>query len=229
MIDSGRQALLSALFCSFFVLSSHSLNALDDDPILSGEFWVELDPFIQTEERYPLSTEDAHRRVLEEAQYVFSGVIYGFTFVYTPSDAVRQVEEIFTLEQVATIPWGDPSLSIVETRVHENLLFAHIRYFPSEHQTRWLRMMESNIHHTSSGRGGASMFLGVGGKFDAIAEATKEAIREHLRPRIYNKPKEVRGKVVFTESPYIIIDAGRYEAKVSVRIDVDEIIPYRIF
>ncbi len=90
-------------------------------------------------------------------------------------------------------------------------------------------MMQSNIYHNSTGRGRASMFAGTGAKYDAVAEAAKEAIRIHLRSRILNKPKEVRGSVALTGAPYIIIDAGEYVAKVEVRIDVDEIIPYRMY
>ena len=120
-------------------------------------------------------------------------------------------------------------MRIVESWVEGNLLHAYVRYFPKDHQLRWLRMLQSNIYHSSTGAGRASMFSGVAGKYEAIAEAAKEAIRAHLRSRILNKPKEVRGSVALTGAPYIIIDAGEYVAKVDVRIDVDEIIPYRMF
>jgi hypothetical protein len=90
-------------------------------------------------------------------------------------------------------------------------------------------MMQSNIYHNATGWGKSSMFGGPGGKYDAVAGAVKEALRVHLRPRIYNKPKEVKGKVVLTEVPYIIIDSGEYAAKASVRIDIDEIVPYKMY
>ena len=90
-------------------------------------------------------------------------------------------------------------------------------------------MMSSNIYPKSAGRGSSSLFLGVSEKTTAMGEAVKEAVRAYLRPRILNKPKEVRGKVVFTEVPYVIIDDGEYSARVSVRIDIDEIVPYRIY
>ena len=218
-----------AAFLTICLWITASLPALDTDPILTGDFWVEVDPFVETEGGYQLTGDEARVRILEEARYVFSGIIYGFDFVYTPSDNMRKVDEIFTFEAVAQIPWGDPALTIVETWVDGNLMHAIVRYFPSEHQLRWLRMMQSNIYHNATGRASASMFAGTGAKYDAVAEAAKEAIRAHLRPRILNKPKEVRGSVALTGAPYIIIDAGEYVAKVDVRIDVDEIIPYRMF
>lgn len=220
---------MPALFAAAFLFAAFSLPALDTDPVFEGEFWVELDPFVETEEGRQQTPDEARIRILEEARYVFSGMIYGFTFLYTPYDATRRVDEIFEFEPVAGIPWGDRNLTIVDTWVDGNLLHAYVRYIPREHQLRWIRMMRSNIYHTATARGSATMFAGPGGKYDAVAEGVKEAIRAHLRPRIYNKPKEVTGNVVLTEVPYVMIDAGEYSAKVSVRIDIDEIVPYRMY
>lgn len=232
MTVSGRPGSLVvrlAILFSLLVFAAAWSTALDTAPVLAGEFWVELDPFIKTEAEYPLEREEAHRRILEEARYVFSGMIYGYTFVYTPYDSRRVVEEIFAIDATATIPWGDPALTIAETRLKGNLLVALVRYTPADHQLRWIRMMESNIYDNATGTGTADLFRGTEAKYRAIEEAVKGAIREYLRPRILNKPKEVTGKISLSEVPYIIIDAGTYAAKVSVRIDVDEIIPYRVY
>jgi len=241
MADSGNTVLFSsdtaaagrrsrlASFAALLFFAAAGISALDTDPVFEGEFWVEIDPFVETEEGFQSTPDETRTRLLEEARYVYSGMIYGFDFVYTPYDATRGVAELFSFEAVAQIPWGDPALTISETWVDGNLLRAHVRYTPQEHQLRWIRMMQSNIYHTAAAWGSAGMFTGVQGKYDAVAEAVKEALRAHLRPRILNKPKEVVGKVVLTDVPYIMIDAGEYRAKVSVRIDVDEIIPYRMY
>ena len=224
-----RRPAKGLLLTALLLFSAAGAPGLDTDPILVGEFWVELDPFVETKEGSQLTRKEAHTRILEEARFVFSGMIYGFTFLYTPYDATRRVAELFTFETVAQIPWGDPALSIVETRLDGNFLRAYVRYLPADHQLRWFRMMRSNIYHNATALGKASIFAGTDAKYDAIAQAAKEAIRAHLRPRILNKPKEVRGSVVFVEAPYILIDAGEYVAKVSLRINVDEIIPYRVY
>jgi hypothetical protein len=236
MTNSGRVSgrtegcpVQRAWFLTICLMVAASLPALDTDPVLSGDFWVEVDPFVETEAGYQLTGDESRIQILEEARYVFSGIIYGFDFVYTPSDNLRDVDEIFSFEAIARIPWGDPALTIVETWVDGNLMHANVRYFPSGHQLRWLSMMQSNIYHNATASGRASMFVGTGAKYDAVTEGAKEAIRAHLRSRVLNKPKEVRGSVALTGAPYIIIDAGEYLARVDVRIDVDEIIPYRIF
>ena len=130
---------------------------------------------------------------------------------------------------MAGIPWGDSRLSVVETSAENNRLFALIRYAPEEHQLRWLRMMNSNIYPRAAGRGRASLFGGPVEKYTAMQEAAKEAIRAYLRARVFNKPREVRGKLVFSETPHVIIDAGEYVASIRIRIDIDEIIPYGMY
>ncbi|MFQ3621364.1 MAG: hypothetical protein SNJ78_10540, partial [Spirochaetales bacterium] len=45
-----------------------------------------------------IEKEELYERILEEARYVFSGMVYGFVFSYTPSDKARRVEEEFLLE-----------------------------------------------------------------------------------------------------------------------------------
>ena len=225
----GKPFLSTVLFLCQIVLAGYPASALEDDPLLAGEFWVEISPFIETEEEYPLPEDKAYKRLLEEASFVFSGMIYGFDFTYTPFDKSRKVDEIFTLEPVAVIPWGDSRLSVVETRAESNRLYALIRYVPEEHQLRWLRMMNSNIYPRATGRGRASLFGGPVEKYTALRAAAKEAIRGYLRARIFNKPREVLGKLVFSEIPHVIIDAGEYVAVTRIRIDIDEIILYGMY
>lgn len=216
-------------FALFLFLIAVHIQSLDLEHGIEGDFWVELEPVIGSTTEYPLSLGTASRIALEEAQHVFSAMVYGFAFVYTPYDSARQVDEIFTLELHAEIPWADEGLRVSQTQIKKSLFKVLIRYFPSGHQVRWMRMMGSNIYHSAQGRGRGNLFKGADQKLTAIDEAIKDGIRNYLRPRILNKPKEVRGSVVLDRVPYIVIDEGQYVASVSIKIDVDEIIPYRVY
>ncbi len=90
-------------------------------------------------------------------------------------------------------------------------------------------MMGSNIYHNVPGRGTGNLFKGPEQKLAAINEAIKDGIRNYLRPRILNKPREVRGNVVLDRVPYIAIDEGQYVVSAHIKIDIDEIIPYRVY
>ena len=226
---TGRVCTKCLSFTLLLLLSVAFGYGLDIEYGIEGSFWVELDPVVHADQEYPLSLETASRRALEEARYVFSAMIYGFTFAYTPYDAARQVDEMYVLQLHAEIPWGDSGLSVAETRVDGNYFRVLIRYDPAEYQVRWIRMMGSNIYHNVPGRGTGNLFKGPEQKLAAINEAIKDGIRNYLRPRILNKPKEVRGNAVLDRVPYIVIDEGQYVVSAHIKIDIDEIIPYRVY
>ena len=201
----------------------------DEMPILSSEFWVETAPLIEIEGESTESPEDQIRILLEEARYVFSGMIYGFSFRYVPLDLRREVEEEFELEPLYEIVWGDPRLTVAESRRESGRRYALIRYWISEEQSSWVRFWDSNVHATAAAFGAGDFFDGRVAKFAAMEAAIRESVRAYLRPRELNKPKEISGRLVFAEAPYVIIDGGEYRAKVEVKLDVREVVQYQIF
>ncbi len=193
---------------------------------LEGEFRAELEPAVQDSEDYPLTKEEAASRILEEALYVFSGMIYGFRFVYVPPDETRRVKEEFLLEPVYQLAWGDPGLQVRQSRKEEDILIARVRYNLEEYQVDRIEGWKSNVFPTSSGRGSASILMGYKEKVTAIQKAVKEAIREYARQKVYNKPRRITGEVLLMEIPRIIIDAGSYHAFVKVKLKKVTFLPY---
>ena len=137
-------------------------------------------------------------------------MIYGFSFSYTPSDTARGVKEEFRLEPLAEISWGDPSLYVAGTRMTEERLYAGLRYNIKPFQERWIALWESSVFPAVSGVGSASVTKGYSAKLDSYKSALKEAAREYLRKRYFNKPKEVTGELILTAAPYCVVDAGEY-------------------
>ena len=88
---------------------------------------------------------------------------------------------------------------------------------------------EVEAYATAAAFGAGDFFDGRMAKFDAMAAAVLESVRAYLRPRELNKPKEISGRLVFAEAPYVIIDGGEYRAKVEVKLDIREVVPYTIF
>ena len=209
------------LFCSVPVFGQF------DRPVwLEDEFWAELEPVVQDSEDYPLTKEEAASRLLEEALYVFSGMIYGFRFVYVPSDETRRVKEEFLLEPVYQLAWGDPGLQVRQSRKEGDMLIARVRHNLEEYQIDRIEGWKSNVFPVSSGRGSASIMKGYKEKITAIQKAIKEAVREYARQKVYNKPRRVTGEVLLLETPRIIIDAGSYNAFVKVKLKKVDLLPY---
>ena len=55
--------------------------------------WVELEPLVRIEGgQYPIPVEKAERTLLEEARVLLSGMVYGWSFDYTPANSARGVD-----------------------------------------------------------------------------------------------------------------------------------------
>jgi hypothetical protein len=197
---------------------------------LSVRPWCEIEPWVRVgADEYPLSEETAAKRVLEEGRTLFSAMVYGYTFVYTPSDAARKVAEVFELTPVAGIPWGAREVRVIETQTAGAKFFARLSLALPEADAKRRAAWSSAASDVSTGSGEASLFGGHAAKLEALKNAIKNAIRNHLSSRVLNKPREIRGEVVLWEDPQTGIRSGHYMTTAKVRLRITEIVPYRIF
>jgi hypothetical protein len=194
-----------------------------------AEVWVELDPLVADSTERPLSTEAATERLLAEAQDVVSGMVYGYRFVYTPSDPSREVTEEFTLEPYARIVRGDPALQILQTWVDGDRLYARVSYEVSAEQRGWYNAWQSSANARSSGIGVSSLFLGPERKMDAIADGVRSAVREHVRAIEFTRPQRITGAALLAVYPEFAIVRGNYQAEVDILLQIDRIERYRTY
>jgi hypothetical protein len=191
--------------------------------------WVELEPIVRIEPEYPIPLEKAGQWVLEEARTLLSGMVYGWTFAWTPSDTSRKVQDRFDLVPVAEIPWGSDRLSVRQTQVEEARLFAQVSYTMNPAEQLRRESWAGAVVDAAMGTGEAPTMKGRQAKFEALANAIKDAVRNQLRTRIFNKPRVIRGDVVLWDDPQVWVGSGAYHAVAKIRLRVVEIVPYRIF
>jgi hypothetical protein len=191
--------------------------------------WVELEPIVRIEPEYPIPLEKAGQWVLEEARTLLSGMVFGWTFSWTPSDASRKVADRFDLVPVAEIPWGSDRLAVRQTQVEEARLFAQVSYTMSPGEQLRRESWAGAVVDAATGTGEAPTMKGRDAKLEALGNAIKDAVRNHLRTRIFNKPREIRGEVVLWDDPQVWVTSGSYHAVARIRLRVVEVIPYRIF
>lgn len=208
-----------------------SVFGYDDLPEkINGEFWTELEPMtIESAQYGPPSREAAVRAMLEEARFVFSGMVYGFSFIYTPPDKTRQVKEVFSLTPLAEIPFGSAQLEVRQTYMEEGKLFAIIDYHLKEYEGYRVAGWDANTFVQLTGIGEGVYFTGPEEKITAHKNSAKSALREYLRELVYNKPKQVKGEFIFAESPRIFAAGGKYVSTVSINLQLDEIKEYTAF
>ena len=191
--------------------------------------WVELEPVFRIEPEYPIPLEKAGQWVLEEARTLLSGMVYGWTFSWTPSDAARKVADRFELVPVAQIPWGSERLVVRQTQVEEARLFAQVFYTMNPAEQLRRESWAGAVVDAATGAGEAPAMKGRQAKAEALANAIKDAVRNQLHTRILNKPRQIRGEVVLWEDPQVWVASGAYHAVAKIRLRVIEIVPYRIF
>ncbi|GAB4366511.1 MAG: hypothetical protein Kow009_03290 [Spirochaetales bacterium] len=192
--------------------------------ILNEEFWYEYQPEVwgwnADELNNPIpdlqafTREELFHRILEEARYVLSGMVYGYTFSYTPYDKSRKVEEEFLLEPYRWIQKGDPNLSVAGVRVEGSRMYVRIRYLLRDFQESWYQGLRSNLYPATSGEGEAPFYDGPEGRMKAIQEGVKNAIREYARTILYNKPRTLKGLIVLDAAPRLILESGLYKARI---------------
>ncbi len=196
--------------------------------IISLHLWQETEPMVWTKEE-PRTKEETYRELLQEASEILSGMLYGYDFYYVPYDKSRNIAEEFKLTPLARIQWGDPNLKIEATEKRGNRVYVKLNYYLESFQEARRKAWSSNTFPIVSGSGRGNLFAGTTEKSESISQAIKEAIRNHLRPRVFNKPRELRGQLLIWKEPYIIIQEGSYITRVTIKLRVGEITPYRIF
>lgn len=195
------------------------------DGEITLEVWAIEDQIIHPEE-------PAEERLLREAQYVLSGMIYGWDFVYTPEYAARGVARYFELEPLGEIAWGDPRLvlrDLRDSRNRDSSIHGQIDFALSESDMQRLRAWRAMETERSGGMARSPLQEGYPAKIEAIEEAIHQAIRDYLRGTTFNRPREVVGSVVLDRPPRVRTVSGSYEAQVRVLILIDEVVEYQVF
>jgi len=228
-----KKRLLYLLITFLFLFTKLNLNAFAaSDGILDLDIWTEVTdtiPALDSGENPYLEKSEIYRRTLKDAMWIISGMIYGFNVMYTPLDLSREVGEYLKVTPVASIVWGDEKLEVVDTWFKNEKLSIQIRYYLDDTQITRLKLWESNIFPDAEGTGTVSIFSGYQGKIKSIKEGIKEALRNYLRIRNTNKPREISCRVLLSDTPYTIMNAGGYKSKVRITIKIKEITPYSYY
>ena len=210
------------------ILTLTAACAFGSEEILEVPVWTELDPFVGGEDA-PSSETEVHRRMLEDARLVLSGMIYGYRFRYTPSDDARGVPDVFELVLIHEIAWGDPALEVLYVERRDNRAWSKVVYGLADHQQSRRDAWASNTIPAATGRGEAPLHRGRAARGQSLEEAVKQAIRAYARGRIMNKPREIAGEVLLWSAPRTVIGAGSYVTTVQIEVRVEDVVPYRVY
>jgi hypothetical protein len=220
-----RGLLVSALLlCSALAAFPEAADRLFVRP------WTELEPLLRIGDGpYPIPVDTAEKSLLDNAQALISGMVYGWTFTYIPGDLSRRVTESFVLTPIAVIPRGTPRLRVLETEVDDTRLWARVVYTMDDNEVQRRAAWDSNTADMSTGQGTANVLAGADARMQSLRDAVRDAIRRALDARYVNKPREITGEVVLWEDPDVLVRAGSWMTSAKVKLVVRELVPYRIF
>lgn len=221
-----RRRFLSALLSLACLASA----VAEPFPSVQAPIWVYLEtvPGSLTPEELAAKTPPI-RELDEIARFVLGGMVYGWKFTYTPSDAKRRVEERFELVPVMEIAREDTRFSKDSITPDYPKLTCWARFTVDETAARRLDYWNSVQFKSANGQGRGERASETAGIRQAYIDAVRQAVREHARSLEKNKPKEIRGEVLLRDNPRLHADEGWFVADIKVLVNIREIVPYSVF
>ena len=229
-----RVAKALVLSAAIFLAGSSSLLAKDTPSIVEHIrfcLWAGLDA-------YPGSAEAANldegpydypiKSMKKVAPFLIQGMVYGWEFSYTPSDKSRGVEEYFELTPIQPLSSSD-KITYSSPWLEESRLNAWVDFTRTENQIQKYNLWASISNKSISGTGYGNFSDGFEGIQAAAADCAKNAVREHYRKVIKNKPKEITGRLLIREPPLLGVDSGKYMIKLDFFMESGRIIEYTRF
>lgn len=187
------------------------------DTLLQGELWMPFQALAPGELERKVPDAQKLDALLEEMQTVFSGMVYGWSFTYRPVDKERGVPEFLDVVPLGRIvgTTGDPKTAralAVSTRIDEasGILTVLFRYYMPPYEAARRQAWASYNLDQAAGTGKAAAVDRLESRLDALRQALKEAVRNLLRPRYYNRPQEIRGEALLREVPRYFLQSGQY-------------------
>jgi hypothetical protein len=219
-------AVFAVMFCA---------RAFAED--LRGEVSVEMEPvyalFLGVP--YPLDGETASRWAREDAAAAFSGMIYGWSFVYEPGERARSIPESLELEARGEVQAGDSELSVTDTAVRDGVFYMTADY-PLDHarqnrMRQWRSAAVSRVQATGYGplQGWAGVTDRRQIKEAALQDAMKKAVRQKIRLTERNRPRAVTGLIALSKFPLYRMNNGQWAATAEFRIEITETIPFAAY
>ena len=194
--------------------------------------WAELDAYPGLEQSsdenegqfdFPIS------QMKKIAPLIINGMVYGWNFVYVPSDKARGVEEYLEITEIVPADVIRGGISYASPWVSENNLNCWVEYTRTDSQVQSYNLWASIQNPVIAGIGYGSIEKGFEGIEEAARESLKAAIRNYYRKTIKNKPKEITGSVLIRKFPTLGIDSGRYVINLDFFLECGKIIEYSVY
>lgn len=218
------------LFLSLLLLYSYQYSIAENAQVVRAPVWVYLESVPGTSTNEARQTKIPPIQELDEiSRFILGGMIYGWTFSYTPSDILRNVKEYFSMQPVQVIAHNDPRVFLSNIKPDYPHLSCWAEFTIDETLALWTSRWSSIMFKSGKGRGKADRSEEMQGIKKAYSQAVLQAVREHARKLVKNKPKEIKGEVLLRDNPRLLVDEGSFIVDIRVLISIKELVPYQTF
>ena len=218
--------IISALILPFFAQTPSVIRNI------RLPLWAELDaypglelPVDENSPQYDFPISQMHKI----APFIINGMVYGWNFVYVPSDKARGVEEVLEITEIVSSDVIRDGITYTSPWISDNNLNCWVEYTRTDSQIQSYNLWASIQNPVIGGIGYGSIEKGFEGIEEAARESLKAAIRNYYRKTIKNKPKEITGSVLIRKFPTLGIDAGRYVINLDFFLECGKIIEYSVY
>ena len=201
---------------------------LDAYPEVSAEIQKKIDRdtdanSLIAQYKYPIE------RMKETAPFIINGMVYGWSFVYTPKDNIRKVEEYLEVEEISSSDLVKRNINYSSPWIENNRFNCWCEYTRTDAQIQNYNLWSSIQNPIISGRGYGAVSKGFEGLREAAQDALRAAIRSYYRNLIKNKPKQITGSVLVRNIPTIGVDSGRYVINLDFFLESGKITQYNVY
>lgn len=192
--------------------------------------WAELDAYPGLYEKKDDVLDYTKKRIRELSIFLMEGMVYGWTFVYTPSDKLRGVEEYLEILPIKAFEEADrEKITYSDSYFEESRVNVWCDYERTDYQIQNYKLWSGIEHPVIQGRGLGRIEDGFDGIKTAAKNALKEAVRARYRTELKNKPKEISGSVLIRNPPVVGISQGQYAIFLDFFLERDRIIKYTTY
>lgn len=228
----AKNKLLFLLFFSLFSLFSieklFSQHQSFKDKI-HIKMWASLDAYPGIEQQEGDLLDNAVSRIKESAPFILDGMVYGWSFDYTPLDKARGVKEYFEVEPIRTLAETKEKPIYSSPLIEEPNLTVWVDFNRSDGQKNYFEHWSSLSHPQVKGKGSGEIKKGFEGIKDAYKDAILDAVYNYVHARLKNKPKQVTGRVLLFKEPRMYVSSGQYKLELDFFLEVDRIVVYSKF
>jgi hypothetical protein len=192
--------------------------------------WAELDAYPGLYEKKDDVLDYTKNRIRDLSVFLMEGMVYGWKFVYTPSDNLRGVEEYLEIVPIKSFEKADREKIIYsDSFFEESRVNVWCDYERTDYQIQNYKLWSGIEHPVIHGRGLGQIEDGFDGIQTAAKNALKEAVRARYRAELKNKPKEISGAVLIRQPPVVGITQGQYAIILDFFLERDRIIKYTTY